>query len=395
MFINRFNRQRNILDYALGSLWRNRLKNVGLFVVFMLVIFILASFRLVTSSLDNAAQQLLVVVPDITVQKMTAGRQDILAHQDMVEIGGIFGIRDIRPRVWGYYFDELSGANFTVIGETFHGRQELPGLPIDYQENNVPETMASPAVVGQAIVASKNLGERQSFSLFRPDLSLKSFYTAGLFKETTSLVTADLIVTSLEDAADLFGMEVDELTDLVVSVYNPVEIDTIAKKITETIAGSRVITKKQIQKTYRAVFGWRSGFGLICFFGSVCAFIILAWEKASGLSEEQKREVGILKAVGWQTEDVMSLRFWESAVVSTLAFTLGYSLAWGHVLWFEGLLFKPVLLGWSVLKPSIALVPVFHSADLMLIFSVSILPYLAATVIPAWHSALVRPDSIV
>ena len=396
MTLYSINRQRNILDYALGSLWRNRFKNISVFLVFSLVIFVIASFRLITSSLDNAAEQLLTAVPDITVQKMTAGRQDVLLYQDLAEIEGFFGIKEVRPRVWGYYFDELNGANYTVIGDAaFNGSQKLPGLSIVYGGDGGLKQGVSPAVIGQSVIDSKNLGRRQSFSLFRPDLSLKSFYISGAFAKNTSLVTGDLMVMGIEAAADLFGMADDELTDLVVSVGNPTEIDTIANKISERLPGSRVITKNQIRKTYRAAFGWRSGFGLVCLLGSVAAFIILAWDKATGLSEEQRREVGILKAVGWQTADVMSVRFWESVVISILAFSLGYTLAWAHVLWFDGLLFKPVLLGWSVLSPPLSLLPVLRLGDLMLIFSISILPYLAATVMPAWRSALVRPDSIV
>lgn len=396
MAFSNLNRHRNILDYALGSLWRNRFKNTGVFLVFSLVIFIIASFRLVTSSLDNAAEQLLTAVPDITVQKMTAGRQDVLRYQDMAEIEELFGIRDLKPRIWGYYFDELNGANYTVIGDlSFDDRQQMPGLSIVYQLDDGSRQGVSPAVIGQSVINSKNLTGRHTFSLFRPDLSLKSFYVTGAFTESTSLVTSDLIVTGIEAAADLFGMGDGELTDLVVSVGNPTEIDTIAKKISERIPGSRVITKKQIQKTYRAAFGWRSGLGLVCLLGSVGAFIILAWDKASGLSEEQRREVGILKAVGWQTADVMSVRFWESVVISILSFTAGYTVAWAHVLWFDGFLFRPILLGWSVLRPPLTLFPIFRLADLILIFSISILPYLAATVMPAWRSALVRPDSIV
>lgn len=396
MAFSNLNRHRNILDYALGSLWRNRFKNIGVFLVFSLVIFIMASFRLVTSSLDNAAEQLLTAVPDITVQKMTAGRQDVLRYKDMAEIEELFGIKELKPRIWGYYFDELNGANYTVIGDpSFDGRQQMPGLSIVNQPDDGSRQGVSPVVIGQSVIYSKNLAGRHSFSLFRPDLSLKSFYVTGAFAENTSLVTSDLIIMGIEAAADLFGMGEGELTDLVVSVGNPTEIDTIAKKISERIPGSRVITKKQIQKTYRAAFGWRSGLGLICLLGSVCAFIILAWDKASGLSEEQRREVGILKAVGWQTADVMSVRFWESVVISMLSFTAGYTVAWAHVLWFDGFLFRPVLLGWSVLRPPLTLLPVFRLADLILIFSISILPYLAATVMPAWRSALIRPDSIV
>ena len=396
MALDDLNRQLNILDYALGSLWRNRFKNSGVLLVFGLVIFIIASFRLVTSSLDNAAEQLLTTVPDITVQKMTAGRQDVLHYSDIEEITALFGIREIKPRIWGYYFDEVNGANYTVIGDAaFHGREQLPGLSIvDRPDERVSQGL-SPVAVGQSVITGKNLQGRSSFSLFRPDLSLKSFYLSGVFAEATSLVSGDLMVMEIAAAADLFAMGDGELTDIVVSVSNPTEIDTIAQKISERVPGSRVITKNQIHKTYRAVFGWRSGFGLVCLLGSVAAFVILAWDKASGLSEEQRREVAILKAVGWQTADVMSVRFWESVVISVLAFSIGYTLAWAHVLWFDGLLFKPVLLGWSVLHPPLSLLPVFHLADLMLIFSISILPYLAATVIPAWRSALIRPDSIV
>ena len=389
-------RQLNILDYALGSLWRNRFKNSGVLLVFGLVIFIIASFRLVTSSLDNAAGQLLTAVPDITVQKMTAGRQDVLHYSDIEKIAVLFGIEEIRPRIWGYYFDEVNGANYTVIGDAaFHAREQLPGLAIvDRPDERVSQEL-SPVAAGQSVISGRNLQGRSSFSLFRPDLSLKSFYLSGVFVEATSLVTGDLMVMEINAAADLFAMGDDELTDIVVSVRNPAEIDTIAQKISELVPGSRVITKKQIRKTYRAAFGWRSGFGLVCLLGSVAAFVILAWDKASGLSEEQMREVAIVKAVGWQTADIMSVRFWESVVISVLAFSIGYTLAWAHVLWFDGLLFKPILLGWSVLNPPLSLLPVFHLADLLLIFSISILPYLAATVIPAWRSALVRPDSIV
>ncbi len=396
MLLGNVNRHLNILDYALGSLWRNRFKNCGVLLVFSLVIFIIASFRLVTSSLDNSAEQVLSSVPDITVQKMTAGRQDVVQRIDIAEIAGIFGISEIKPRIWGYYFDELNGANYTVIGDAaFDAREQLPGLAIDYRGTYGERAGVSPVVVGQSIITSKNLVVRNSFSLFRPDLSLKSFYLSGVFAETTSLVTSDLIVMGIEDAADLFGLADGELTDIIVSVANPTEIDTVARKISERIVGSRVITKQQIRKTYRAAFGWRSGFGLACLLGSIAAFIIFAWDKASGLSEEQRREVAILKAVGWQTTDVMSVRFWESVVISILAYVLGYLMASAHVLVFDGLLLKPVLLGWSVLNPPLSLLPVFHLSDLLLIFSISVLPYLAATIMPAWRSALVRPDSIV
>ena len=389
-------RQQNILDYALSSLWRSRFKNLGIVIVFSFVIFMVASFRLVVSGLDRATQELMDSVPDIIVQQMAAGRQIPLDDAVMHDLDSMFGIASIYPRVWGYYFDESNGANYTVIGDArFDTTTEVAGLGIEYGTEIIRSDNISSVIIGQAVKTHLMLGERRTFSLFRPDLSLKSFRKSGEFNHDTALVSDDLLVMHIEAARDLFGMRPSEVTDLLVSVTNPAEIETIAKKISENIDGSRVITKRQVTKTYRAAFGWRSGFGLACLFGAIAAFVILAWDKASGLSPDQRREVGILKAVGWQTGDVMTLRFWESIAVSLSAFGLGYGLAWVHILFFDGILYRPVLMGWSVLRPPLTLVPVLRIEDLLLIFCLSILPYLAATVIPAWHSAMVRPDSVV
>jgi len=369
---------------------------MGVLLVFSFVIFIISSFRLVASGLDRAAESVLQVVPDITVQKMLAGRQVNLSRTELDGIQHIFGIKTVRQRVWGYYFDESNGANYTVVGdETFDRGEQLPGLAISYDKEEITDSGISPAVLGLSVRESKGVTGRRTFSLFRPDLSLKSYRLAGVFAPDTAIITGDLIAMGIDDARDLFQIPSDQMTDALVSVTNPTEITTIAGKISDMVEGARVITKKQIQKTYRAAFGWRSGFGFVCLFGAVAAFIILAWDKASGLSPDQLREVGILRALGWQASDVMTLRFWESAIVVLLGFFLGYSGGWVHVLCFDGALFRPLLFGWSVLKPPVSLVPVVDLKDLLLIFSLSVVPYLAATVMPAWRSAMVRPDSVV
>jgi len=386
-------RQINLLDYALSALWRRKMKNLGLMLVFAGVIFLVGSFQFLTSSLTNTAGLLLKEAPEIVVQKMSAGRQEALPVAYGERLSALFGIRAVSPRIWGYYFDETSGANYTVmavdrdlmpagasLGDTIDG--ELPKKPGE-------------VVLGRSIKANLQLAERRNFSLFRPDLSLKSLQVAGVFKSDSDLLTADLIVMNLADARDLFAITDDKVTDLCVYVANPNEIDTIAKKIATILPDTRVLTRPQIRKTYQVVFGWRSGFASICLLTALAAFVILSWDKASGLSAEEKREIGILKILGWQTTDILVLRFWESLVVSGLAFLLGCTGAYMHVLFFEGTLFRPVMVGWSVIYPALKLVPEVASGDLLLIFSLSVLPYLAATVIPAWRCSIVPPDAAI
>jgi ABC-type lipoprotein release transport system permease subunit len=389
-------RQRNLLDFALGSLWRARWKNGGIVVVFSLVIFIIASFRLMVAGLEQASTAVLATVPDITVQRLVAGRQMPVPLWWVEESGAVFGIRSIKPRVWGYYFHETSGANFTIIGvEDFPGGEPLPGVAMQAvsADEQVEENQFSPMVLGQAVHQMLALGDRVNVSLFRPDLTLKGFSVVGLFAPQTGLVTDDLMVMAIDDARDLFALAPHNATDLLISVPNPLEVDTIAQKLMAKLPGSRVITKAQIGKTYNAAFGWRSGFGMICLIGTVAAFVILAWDKAAGLSPEQRREVALLKTLGWQTGDVMAIRFMESLVVCVVAFLVGTGLAWAHIVFTDGFLFKPLLLGWSVLRPSLSPVPVIRFDDVLIIFVMSVVPYLAATIVPAWRGAMIRADA--
>jgi len=70
---------------------------------------------------------------------------------------------------------------------------------------------------------------------------------------------------------------------------------------------------------------------LTIFSSALIAFCILAWDKATGISAEEKHEIGILKAIGWDTADILELKFWEGIVISLTSFLLGLLAAFIHV----------------------------------------------------------------
>ena len=393
---NGLGRLLNILDYALYSLRRKFLKNVSIFIIFTLVIFLFASFQLVSRALTEAAQTILATAPDITVQQMSAGRQVGIASSARTQLAPIFGIKQIDERIWGYYFDESNGANYTIIGLPTLTKDSFDTHLFGLSEGRLPAAgKRGEVVISEHVRRHLQLGNRKNFSLFRPDLTQISFATVGMFAGKGDMLTADLIVMHLADARDLFTITDGFVTDLLVSVANPNEVETIAQKIAEKLPGSRVVTRNQILKTYKVVFNWRSGLGTICLLTALLSFVILAWDKASGLSQEEIKEVGILKILGWQTGDIILLRFCESLSVALLAFFSGYLLAWVHVVFFNGALFRPVFLGWSVVRPVFSLVPPLAAEDLLLIFALSVIPYLCATAVPAWRAATVRADSVI
>jgi ABC-type lipoprotein release transport system permease subunit len=168
----------------------------------------------------------------------------------------------------------------------------------------------------------------------------------------------------------------------------------VADKIRRLLPDTRPILRDEILRTYDSLFDWRSGLLLVIFAGAVAAFVIFAWDKATSLSMEERREMGVLKAVGWETSEVIAMKSWEGIIISLTAFFGGTLLAYVHVYFSSALLFEPVLKGWAVLYPRFQLVPQIDPYQILALFFLTVVPYTVATVIPSWSAATVDPDSI-
>jgi ABC-type lipoprotein release transport system permease subunit len=152
--------------------------------------------------------------------------------------------------------------------------------------------------------------------------------------------------------------------------------------------------RTEIQRTYDAVFGWRSGLMIVIYGAAALAFFIFAWDKATGLSAEERKEIAILKAIGWETSDILQMKFWEGTVVSLTAFLVGTALAYAHVFFTPAVLFAPLLKGWSTLYPAFRLTPFLNFGQLATLFFLTVVPYTVTTIIPSWRAATIDPDAV-
>lgn len=368
-------RHLNILDFTLASLVRRKGKNLSLLTIYLLVIFMLASLVFFVTALKREAAILLKDAPDMVVQRLVAGRQDLVPDRYVEPIAAIRGVSAVRPRLWGYYYDGLNGANYTVMA--------------DDAATSEPES----AAIGNAIARSRNLTVGDLLPLISYDKAPLMLQITSILPAESDLMAADLIVISSADFRTLFKFPAGQATDLAVSVRNPKELTTVAAKIAQLFPDSRPILKSEILRTYQAVFDWRGGMTVILLASALLSFIIFAWDKATGLSAEERKEIGILKSIGWSTSDVLLLKFWEGVVVSLTAFLLGVVLAYGHVFFLSAPLFAQALKGWSVIYPAFRLSPVVDSYQLAVLFFLTVVPYTAATIIPCWRAATADPDA--
>ena len=92
--IRSIEKQRNILDFTLSSLWRRRGKNLALLVVYTLVVFSLGSVMFFTQALQNEAALVLKETPEIVVQKLMAGRHELIPLTLIQAISKIRGVTE-------------------------------------------------------------------------------------------------------------------------------------------------------------------------------------------------------------------------------------------------------------------------------------------------------------
>jgi ABC-type lipoprotein release transport system permease subunit len=373
---NWIERQKNFIDFTLSSLLRRKRKNAALISVYILVVFLLASVLFFTHSLKKEASIILRDAPEMVIQRVMAGRHELIPVSYIDRIGEIRGVSSVKGRLWGYYYDPVTGANYTLI--------------VSEESDLEAGTIAA----GEGVARARLVFEGDTIEFKAYDGSIIDLQVKRLISSESALISADLILMTAEDFRRLFGTPQEYATDLALRVANPRELPTIALKVAEILPDTRQLLRDEILRTYDAVFDWRSGLLIVILSGGLLAFCIFAWDKASGLSAEEKKEIGILKAIGWETSEVIQMKFWEGLVVSLSSYLTGVVLAYVHVFFFSAKLFEPVLKGWAVLYPQFKITPFIDGTLVVSLFFLTVVPYTAATIIPSWRAAIIDPDAM-
>ena len=71
-------KQQHLIDFTLASLARRKGKNLGLLAIYTLLVFVLASVALFSHALRSEAQRILAGTPEIVLQRLVAGRHDLI-----------------------------------------------------------------------------------------------------------------------------------------------------------------------------------------------------------------------------------------------------------------------------------------------------------------------------
>ena len=367
---------RYFLDFALSSLLRRKWKNISLVAVYALVVFLLTSVLFFAGAIRREAERVLEGAPEMIVQRTVAGRHDLIPVAYMHQVRRIRGVHKVEARLWGYYYHQASRANYTVMATA-----EFP-----MKDDQV--------IVGEGVLRTWKGVQNGRIFFKAHNGKAVDFEISDEFTADTALVSSDLILMTESAFRRIFGVAEGFATDLAAVIRNPKEAPTIAEKVTEALPDTRPVLREEIRRTYVSLFDWRSGYVIVLLSGAVLAFLIFAWDKATGLTADERFEIGVLKAVGWDTADVLLLKFWEGMIICLTAFLLGTGAAYVHVFLTNAPLFEHALKGWAILYPAFELTPAIDVYQLAAVFGLTVVPYALITIVPAWRAAVTDPDAV-
>ncbi len=383
-------RARALLGYALGALARRRGRNAAIALGLAVVTATFATVLFASEGLRAMQQAFARVAPALTVQRLVAGRPALVSLADVPRILAHPSVRSARGRVWGYVYLSALEANVTIVGI-----EDAAGLGLAELE----ALSDGDAIFGPGVARSLGLraGDRVAMASSAPvepgGLPSPIFLTVrATLPGDAALLANDLVLTTDADARRLLGVPDGEAVDVAVDVFPPEEAGVVAGAISHELDGARVIERESLARTFELTNDSRAGLLSWALLPALVAFLLLAWERLSGLSAEERREIGILKAVGWSTSDVLSARMAETGLVAVFGAALGLLLAYVHAFVLGAPLLVPALLGWSNLRPALVIPVATNPMELAAIVAVVVVPFVGVAIVPAWRAAMVDPD---
>jgi ABC-type lipoprotein release transport system permease subunit len=393
-------RFKNLLNYALNCIQRYKVRTLVILICLGISASVFSSVAFMKDGLTAEGQLSLKYSPDITVQGISAGRQTPVDTSYVGYVQEAAGVTAVVERIWGY--GNIGNTLLVIVGVDLQNTTQNvkvnpanaypleSGAFLDPQSNNT-------VVIGKAVadLLGANLGS--VLTILTESNQPRQYIVVGIFNSESSIYSADMILMNLNEARTFFGMPDNKVTDLMVYVSsidpaNKATLDNYVAREISDLPNCRVLTKDVLLKAQETTYGDRSGFFSVVWFVILISVAIIAFNQTVVVGHESKFEVGLLKALGFSTSDIIQVRLVESAVLGTIAGAVGITFGILYDTVQGAPVLKDFMLGWATLYPGFP-VPVLVSAPTVLFtFAVTIVPLLFATVIPSWVNATVDPD---
>jgi putative ABC transport system permease protein len=147
-----------------------------------------------------------------------------------------------------------------------------------------------------------------------------------------SQAAAANLYVPLADAQSLVGLSSDQVDQVYVQVADAGQVDTVVANLTEELGNISVMTEDSLLQVMGGIGQVSARFSQIAAIVGLLGGLLLAWAALGGLVGERRVEIGIMKAIGWQSRHVEQVFLLEGFLLSLAGGFIGFLLGWAVAL---------------------------------------------------------------
>ena len=259
-------------------------------------------------------------------------------------------------------------------------------------------------LIGTDLAATLGAGPGAELTLFAPagyaqsdELRLPDEFTvSGIFEFGMYQIDEGFVLTSLENARDLLGMD-SGAHGMQVTVADPLRAFDYKEAIEAAVGPSfSVRTWMELNETLFGALAVekRLMFFLLAIISVVASFMVMS--TLITITVQKTREIGLLKAIGFSSQRVMAIFLWYGLIQGVLGLTLGTG---GGLLLLhyrnDVLNWTSETFGWQLFPKELyflsELPAVVNPGEILFINAVLLAFCLVASLVPSWLAAQKDP----
>lgn len=370
---------------------KHKSKHLAIFIISILIVFLTSSILFLKNSLQKEVNSTLENQSDFVIQKINSGKTQNIPTSWIDNFNSINGVTSVQQRVYGLYYFMPENIYFTIIGIDFFEETTNKNIKELLNILNISDFLSTNSmIIGNGV--KKIFDKYHYFDSYDFKLSNKNLETIKIFKDLpkeTNLIANDLIIMDINLAKKILNINEDEATDIILNVPNNLERQNVKEQILLKHSNIRVLQKDELKKMYENMFNYKGGIFLILFIVVLFTFILILYQRYSMISSTDKREIGILKAVGWSIKDIIKLKIMENFIVGFMAFIIGVILAYIFIFILNAPILKNIFIGFSNIQNDFIISSNIEISSLITLFLFFMIPFLSAVLIPVWKVAII------
>ncbi|WP_323590271.1 ABC transporter permease [Aliarcobacter butzleri] len=370
---------------------KHKSKHFAIFLISIFIVFLTSSILFIKNSLQKEISQALENQSDFIIQKTVANKIKDIDTSLIDKFYEINGVSKVTQRVYGQYYFMPENVYFTIIGIDFFEETTNQDLKELLNFLNISKFLEKDSmIIGNGV--KKVLDKYAYFDSYDFKLENENSKNIKIFKDLpkeANLIANDLIIMDINIAKKILDIKPDFATDIVLDVPNPLERQNVKEQILLKESNIRILQKDELKKEYENMFNYKGGIFLILFIVVIFTFILVLYQRYSMISSNDKREIGILKAVGWSVKDIIKLKIIENFIVAFMAFIIGVIFAYIFVFILQAPILKNIFIGFSNIKNDFILNQNIKISNLITLFLFFMVPFLSAVLIPVWKIAVI------